>query len=80
MQDILTKNLLRNNVEKCIIKNYQFLYKYLPLANGHNTDFIVDDLWNSLVPENIRNDLLNIADNTPIQKYCSTANSSNNSR
>ena len=70
MSDILTKKVLLNNVEKCMIQTYDFILKYLPLANGHNTDFIIDDLWNTLIPEKIRHDLDHLNNEISIISYC----------
>ncbi len=44
-----------------------FLDAYLPLANLHNTDFIVHHLWELYIPECIQNDLVGL-DNEQLMK------------
>lgn len=42
---------------KVILKTLlEYLTPLLPLANSHTVDFIVRDVWNELVPENIRSE------------------------
>lgn len=38
----------------------EFLKPYLPLANVHNTNFIVSDHWNTMIPEAIAHELLQL--------------------
>ena len=72
--NILEKNDLINNVEICLIKTHEFINKYVTLINGHNTDFIIDDLWCKLIPKDIHDDLIMFDDNDIAKLACGDVN------
>ena len=53
----------------------EFLKLYLPLANVHNTNFIVSHHWDTMIPEGIASELLQLDDNQlsllPTGELCS---------
>ena len=46
--------------QRTLLELWVFLKNYLPLANAHNTSFIVNKYWEKYVPSNIRQELLNL--------------------
>ena len=47
-------------VQDAMTRTLQFLTCYLPLANAHNTDFIVKDQIRNLIPQQIANELFQL--------------------
>lgn len=51
----------------CVVEKLQqlteFVKPYLPLANVHNTNFLVSHHWDTMIPEEIRLELLKLDDN-----------------
>lgn len=49
-------------VTKALSESSQFLKDYLSLANAHPTHFIVNNLWDNLLPQHIQEELLALSD------------------
>ncbi|CAH1799394.1 unnamed protein product [Owenia fusiformis] len=47
-----------------------FLQCYIPLANTHTTDFIINKTWDKMVPVNIADELLSISSTAFIELLC----------
>lgn len=54
-------------VKKQLGQLADFLYDYLPLANIHTVDFLVDDTWLNAVPKTIRKELQDLSHNNLVR-------------
>lgn len=57
-----TKRMKLQSVLDQMKRLTSFLTNYLPLANAHNSDFIVCQHWRQMLPENIAVELLTLSD------------------
>ena len=60
MESNQTKSQEKSVIQQALSDCASFLQCYLPLANAHPVDFITQNVWDSVLPENIQEELCSL--------------------